>query len=155
VACNGVHGANRLASNSLLEGVVFGARAGRAMRQYRAVSGHCVPKTEEAFPEIEESTLRGLTWDHCGIVRNGEDLERGIGALDVTTRPLAVPSRADQELRNMHAVAGLIARCALARQESRGAHYRTDYPDKQREFQKHSVVKRGAEIEFRNFVTKD
>jgi L-aspartate oxidase len=149
VACNGVHGANRLASNSLLEGVVFGQRAGQAMRDHRPSAAGLEPPIEERFPNITEPALRGLTWDYCGIVRNGPDLERVLSALDVKTRPLKAISRSDHELRNMHAVAGLIARCALARRESRGAHYRTDYPDKRPEFQKHSVVSGGRDVEFR------
>ena len=58
------------------------------------------------------------------------------------------PNRALFELRNMHTVALLIARCALTRQESRGAHYRTDFPESRPQFQKHSLVSRGHEVTF-------
>ncbi len=145
VACTGVHGANRLASNSLLEGVVFGARAGRVMREYQPAAANAGEMLEETFPEISESAVRSLTWDHCGILRSGDGLREALSALDVKTRRL----EANYELRNMHTVAVLIARCALARRESRGAHYRVDNPEKRPEFQKHSVVSRAGDVEFR------
>jgi succinate dehydrogenase/fumarate reductase flavoprotein subunit len=65
------------------------------------------------------------------------------------TRPNPAARRQDFELRNMHAVAHLIARCALARRESRGAHYRLDYPEKQAAFAKHSVAAGHDEVKFR------
>jgi L-aspartate oxidase len=150
VACTGVHGANRLASNSLLEGVVFGARAGRAMREQRAVSPDSINAPKECFPEMAESALRSLTWDYCGILRSGAELDQALSELQVQTRQLPAASRADYELRNMHAVARLIALCALARRESRGAHYRLDEPEKKLEFQKHSIIARDREVEFRS-----
>ena len=75
VAASGVHGANRLASNSLLEGVVFGARAGRAMRE-RAASPivEARPLAEPVFPCASEDDLRLLAWEKCGIVRTGDGL---------------------------------------------------------------------------------
>jgi len=138
-ACTGVHGANRLASNSLLEGVVFGARAGRAMRE--AVAGRPATRIPEtALPDLSEDELRSLTWNHCGILRDAKGLSQALNALS-NPRP-GPPCRtiADYELRNMHAVAQLIAACALAREESRGAHYRLDFPGKRLAFHKHSVV---------------
>jgi L-aspartate oxidase len=150
VAANGVHGANRLASNSLLEGVVFGARAGAAMRELSGTAGACAPMPPEPlFPQASAGQLGSLAWDDCGIIRNGADLERVIGILKAL--PLAAtanPNRALFELRSMHTVTGLIARCALARAESRGAHYRTDFPDPRPEFQKHSVVSAVREVRF-------
>ena len=150
VASTGVHGANRLASNSLLEAVVFGARAGRAMRE---LAGTPVPRPtpppEPAFPRISEEELRRLAWDNCGIVRSGDGLAEACRRLKST--PLertAAPNRALFELRSMHAVALLIARCALAREESRGAHYRTDYPESRPEFRRHSVVSEDHEVVF-------
>ena len=148
-ACTGVHGANRLASNSLLEGVVFGARAGRAMSGQDAASAAPARHPEELFPEIEEARLRDLAWEHLGILRSGEGLERALAALQVRRCASASPTRADCELRNLDTLAVLIARCALARQESRGAHYRLDFPEKRPEFQKHSIVREGGEVEFR------
>jgi L-aspartate oxidase len=147
-ACTGVHGANRLASNSLLEGVVFGARAGRAMREQRSTATSAGAGIVETFPEITEQALRQLAWDHCGVLRSGADLERAIELLDVKSSPREGAARGDYELRNLHTVAGLIARCAVARRESRGAHYRTDYPEKRPEFQTHSTIWLGGDVEF-------
>ncbi len=127
VACTGVHGANRLASNSLLEGLVFGARAGRAMREY---SGGCDFRNAPlAIPETTAAELRDLAWNYCGILRNAEGLETAIRFLEsVRLVDAGKPGLASIELRNIYDVVGLIARAALTRRESRGAHYRTDYP---------------------------
>jgi L-aspartate oxidase len=154
VACAGVHGANRLASNSLLEGVVFGARAGRAMREWAGAPriGGIAP--EASFPEIAESELRDLAWRRCGILRSGEGLQEALARMEsVATSRSRLPLRADYEVRNLHSVATLIARAALARRESRGAHYRTDYPGREPAFAAHSVMQRDREgVEFRPVV---
>ena len=78
-ACSGVHGANRLASNSLLEGLVFGARAGEAMRKSASTSTHqgAIP-IPEFHPEIEESVVRQITWEYCGISREATGLNHAI-----------------------------------------------------------------------------
>lgn len=142
VACTGVHGANRLASNSLLEAVVFGLRAGRAM----AAHAHDATPPEGSrpsmrIPAIAENEIRELTWEQCGIVRDRAGLESALRALDGTEwKPAASPTLASIELRNMHQVASLIANCALWREESRGAHYRSDFPEKRPEFLKPSRV---------------
>ncbi len=141
-ACTGVHGANRLASNSLLEGVVFGARAGQSMASLPPAS---VPKAEHApdvmFPVITERDLRAIAWNACGVLRSGPELAAANKRL--CSRPLqrsAQPDRSAFELRNMHQVASLISRAALAREESRGGHYRTDFPHKSAAFEKHSFI---------------
>ena len=151
-AANGVHGANRLASNSLLEGVVFGARAGRAMRDappappcpskepYRVESG---AYASEAMEEI-----RSLAWEKCGIVRDGAGLEDAVGWLEARAGELP-PSPENAAVRNVHQVALLIARCALERRESRGAHFRADAPEKRVEFEKHTVISKDGGISFR------
>jgi len=127
VACTGVHGANRLASNSLLEGLVYGARAGRAMRDHK---GGCdFRKAPLTIPDTTASELRDLAWRDCGILRNAEGLEEAIRFLEsIRLLDAGKPGLASIELRNIYDVVGLIARAALARRESRGAHYRTDYP---------------------------
>lgn len=141
-ACTGVHGANRLASNSLLEGVVFGARAGRAMQECTsrpAASGE--PPAEPQFPAISEQELRALAWRDCGILRSGAGLQRACDTLEAL--PLArcpEAHRGHYELRNMHIVSLMVARCALAREESRGGHFRSDFPHKVPAFQKHSTI---------------
>ena len=150
VAATGLHGANRLASNSLLEGVVFGARAGMAMRECAGaplLGPDPLPDAE--FPCIFEHELRRLAWQDCGIIRSGERLAQACERLEHTPRrTTADPNRALFELRSMHTVLELIARCALARMESRGAHYRTDFPEPREEFRQHSLITRDHAVRF-------
>ncbi len=142
-ACTGVHGANRLASNSLLEGVVFGIRAGRAMRETPpAVAPDCPPSVDSIQSPGLAREIQRIAWESCGIVRSAEGLARACAQLEALTP-------ASSEERNMRQVALLIARCAQARKESRGAHFRVDYPLKDAAFEKHSVVSRDIEIAFR------
>jgi L-aspartate oxidase len=143
-ACTSVHGANRLASNSLLEGVVFGARAARAMlneRSQPALPRFHVPEENAAGPPIGPLEVQTLAWRHCGIVRDAAGLAEACRQLQ-STAPTP-------DARNPHVVALLIARCALAREESRGAHYRTDFPAKRDEFAVHSVVSKDGDVRFR------
>jgi L-aspartate oxidase len=149
VACTGVHGANRLASNSLLEGVVFGARAGRAMREtgWNGDSSQSEAAGFEA-PATDASEIRQLAWELCGIVRCGDGLRRAIEQLGECRHQAVGPTRERAALRNTHQVALLIARCALARKESRGAHFRTDFPVKRAEFEKHSVICKDSGVHF-------
>ncbi len=143
VACTGVHGANRLASNSLLEGVVFGARAGRAMAESAGGTSRPGPRPN-VFPQGETSShaARQLTWEKCGIVRDAGGLHDALLWLDGK-------GSEDVETRNILLVAKLIALCALSREESRGAHYRTDFPEKRSEFEKHTIIRKNAGITFR------
>ena len=146
VACTGVHGANRLASNSLLEGVVFGARAARAMLS----QGQGAPRgagaagggpARAAAPEtLGMAEIQDLAWRACGIVRDGAGLAEACRRLEAASP--------EPDARNLHEVAALIARCALAREESRGAHFRSDFPEKREKFAAHSIVKRGAAVRF-------
>jgi L-aspartate oxidase len=142
VACSGVHGANRLASNSLLEGIVFGARAGRAMREAPEVLLHASVETPVAlFPNATERELRALTWEYLGITRDGPGLEAALDRLQqypMTPNPQARLPQYD--LRSIHTVATLIARAALQREESRGAHYRNDFPEKRAAFERPSIL---------------
>ena len=147
-ACTGVHGANRLASNSLLEGVVYGERAGRAMRDACPSTKRLLVIEASRRPDISETALRSLTWEHCGVVRSGEGLGLAFKKLEGDCGARPCYSIADYELRNMHAVAKLMAASALARQESRGAHYRVDYPHKDDRFASHSVVSRDEAVRF-------
>jgi L-aspartate oxidase len=154
-AATGVHGANRLASNSLLEGLVFGARAGKTMReelrhtpasaQRRAVSnGPVGTATEEVIREVQDRM-----WQDVGLVRSGTGLKAAIEHLNRIAPRVAHPqTRRAHEAQNLHALALLVARSALAREESRGAHYRTDFPaHNDAKFLKHSLVK-GESIRF-------
>lgn len=148
-ACTGVHGANRLASNSLLEGLVFGARAAATMikeaKEVRLSPGaHAEPLKDVATKDAESfiQTVQQLMWNKVGIVRSRQSLTEAIQQLQASAQELPPPtSRRNCEARNIHTAALLIARSALARLESRGAHYRTDYPqhDDSR-FKKHSIV---------------
>jgi L-aspartate oxidase len=146
-ACTGVHGANRLASNSLLEGLVFGARAGEAMREI--VGKRPSGQTEKTpTPSMDVARLRALMWECAGVVRSGEKLR---GALNELTAAASEDSRLDRahgEARNLRQCAELIVRSAIAREESRGAHYRTDFPTHEdSRFRKHSIVQ-GEAIRF-------
>ena len=152
VACTGVHGANRLASNSLLEGLVYGARAARAMRnETRAPQSAVVPVTKSAIQndgspaETEKfiQKVQSKMWQHVAIVRDGKVLKQVVA--DLTAMQAHLPQSDDRrshEAANILQTGLLIARSALAREESRGAHYRLDFPLKNdRKFNKHSVVK--------------
>ncbi|MDP1738140.1 MAG: L-aspartate oxidase [Caulobacter sp.] len=120
-ASTGVHGANRLASNSLLEAAVFGARAGAAARDLPTLTSR-VP-TGAALPDLPDGALaelRGLMTRHAGVVRDAAGLEQLTQAVGgMKTRHGEGP---------ILAAAGLVAETALARRESRGAHYRSDFP---------------------------
>lgn len=156
-AATGVHGANRLASNSLLEGLVFGARAGKAMpenlarprsqpRQMKAQSsnGPLDPVEEQVIGNIQD-----IMWNHVGIVRTGAGLTNAIEQLNRLAMRVAHPrTRRAHEAQNLHAAGLLVARSALAREESRGAHYRIDFPThNDTKFLKHSIV-RGDSVGF-------
>jgi L-aspartate oxidase len=147
VACTGVHGANRLASNSLLEGLVFGARAGAAMRcgaagaaSFRESAFVDAPGTETAeggfgFSATDASRIQQLMWHDVGLVRDLAGLTRALATLDGAWLQMesgirhGEPLSADEwRFANLVAVGRLIARAALRRQESRGGHFRSDYP---------------------------
>jgi L-aspartate oxidase len=149
-ACTGVHGANRLASNSLLEGLVFGARAASTMIEEAKPPQH--PATASAEPLKNTATnsdaeafiqrVQQLMWNKVGIVRSRQGLTEAIKQLQESAQGLPPPTtRRNCEARNIHTAALLIASSALARLESRGAHYRTDYPEHQdQRFKKHSIL---------------
>ena len=106
----------------------------------------------EAFQLLAagEAEIRRIASDYCGILRCGDGLREAIRRLDDVRRSEApLLTRAQSELRNLHTLAGLIARAALAREESRGAHQRIDFPETAPEFAKHSRLQRAAdEVEF-------
>jgi L-aspartate oxidase len=138
-ACTGVHGANRLASNSLLEGLVFGARAAEAMTgpdvapALFAASCDCL--TGAAPAEMPDPLdVRDLMWRQAGLVRERAELERAVGTLAgwraavERARGAAPASRERRRLASLVTVGLLIARASLRREESRGGHYRADFP---------------------------
>jgi L-aspartate oxidase len=158
VACTGVHGANRLASNSLLEGLVFGARAGKAAASDHlsdgapsslSTSANDQPLTEQGrlsgsaeIPIAVRKRVRRLMWDRVGILRTREGIERALREFEqIALSPLG---RASQNFLN---VATLIARSALWREESRGAHFRMDFPKPDdQNWRVHSIVRGKEEI---------
>jgi len=169
-AATGVHGANRLASNALLEGLVFGARAGIAMakdapgskksaahlpgapapKTWDQLENHAVkPKPESPCPPAK-TRLAEIMWNQVGILRNAKDLKTAIESLDALDLPFARhPGRENHEQLNLRVLGLLIAQCALAREESRGSHYRADFPYRDDDrFQQHSVVSKGTDAGF-------
>jgi L-aspartate oxidase len=155
-ACTGVHGANRLASNSLLEGLVFGQRAGDAALRYSKQLGsrereNPLPpvrsqKIPPALPEAEiqaiRSSLRKLMWDKVGIIRTKKELLTVLRQLKQWDRALKRPhmDRAVLELKNMVTASTLIAYSALLREGSVGAHFRSDFPKKGKNWKKRTVI---------------
>jgi len=135
VAGTGVHGANRLASNSLLEGLVFGARVarriasgrGRACNSGNAARVPTVAATESS-PLPSRRVLQHTMWSGVGLIRDADGLDDAARALSSWHVPHATTVEGHED-ENLLAVARLITSAALARHESRGAHFRTDFPD--------------------------
>ena len=144
VACTGVHGANRLASNSLLEGLVFGRRAARCLASggesaatwptAPALPGEMLRLDQIIRPRVElgaplaaaiRQDLRTVMWEQVSLRRDGEGLQAAARRLQL----LAGVEPLDRETANMLFAAQAITACALARLESRGGHYRSDFPD--------------------------
>ncbi|MEP7308841.1 MAG: L-aspartate oxidase [Acidobacteriota bacterium] len=163
VACTGVHGANRLASNSLLEGLVFGARAAIAMPQppsaarlkadrVGASPESLVPDPQPAAASLDTAGVRDLMWRFAGLFRTRAGLQEAVGQLDRVyaiererVRAKSTDGDAWRHL-NLVTVAKLIARAALRREESRGGHFREDFPERDdRHWLVHVVDRRDAE----------
>ncbi|MFM8457669.1 MAG: L-aspartate oxidase, partial [Chthoniobacterales bacterium] len=158
VACTGLHGANRLASNSLLEALVFAHRAFlKATKNHKSAEDIALPEWRPgSVSDVDElvviyhnwDEIRRLMWDYVGIVRTDKRLQRAATRLrnlqkevqefywnfKVTTDLL--------ELRNLVTVAALIVDCAIARKESRGLHYTLDYPQPEERFLRDTIVRR-------------
>ena len=148
VACTGVHGANRLASNSLLEGLVWGGRAGRAMREWRGDAWSTPVGTDAPTMDpppsgprvaigIDEETVRRLMWADAGVFRTRAALDSVAATfqepcadLDRALSTGASFDRDQRRLASILTVGALIVRAATRREESRGAHSRTDFPDR-------------------------
>lgn len=151
VAANGVHGANRLHGNALLEALVFGARAGAAIRQELQPASRTARPPRAAYSNgpvdagVEEliGQIQDLMWNEVGLVRTRLGMEKAIKTLEEVAPKFAhSKTRRGHEAANLHSAALLVARSALAREESRGAHYRVDYPDHDdKKFLRHSLVR--------------
>jgi L-aspartate oxidase len=152
VACTGVHGANRLASNSLLEGIVFGARAGRGAIRYaeRAINSEDIIQTQEIpedrfFNNVDlkktKDLLRRIMWNKAGIIRCEESLISAKKCLKEweQIKKAYFDDQIGLELKNMLTVAGLIVDSALLRKGSVGAHYRSDFKEKGEGWQRHTL----------------
>jgi L-aspartate oxidase len=155
-AATGVHGANRLASNSLLEGLVFGARAGQSMREHAIAGTNTGEGMESRVSQFTDSDceatidkIQDLMWQYAGIVRDAAGLSKAFNMLKEIEGEISRPqTRRAHEAQNLHAAGMLVVRSALAREESRGAHYRLDFPHHNDEkFLKHSVLK-GDSVQF-------
>ncbi|MCI0412782.1 L-aspartate oxidase [bacterium] len=158
VACNGVHGANRLASNSLLEGLVFGARAAKSMEGH--LPGSLPLDREDAradlLPLIKgeaksglselRSLIQKLSWEHFGLLRDETGIRAGLNALQEI--PSFTPRNLEElELLNLLDCSKLMGSFALQRQESRGSHFRLDFPSSNRQLDGHHTVLRKGKLE--------
>jgi L-aspartate oxidase len=152
VACTGVHGANRLASNSLLEAVVFAARAADTTAKLLAEAagprgslpgGRPARGPDVAGPEELRGEIRDVLWMGAGIVRDDEGLavaRRALADLSAAVpREPASPEAA--ELANLHLVGELIVRSAILRKESRGLHFSRSHPDPDPAFQRDTIIR--------------
>jgi L-aspartate oxidase len=163
VACTGLHGANRLASNSLLEGLVFGRRAADKLADLRSEQlgivvedvpewqvGSAVPSDEAVVVAHNWDEVRRTMWNYVGIVRSDARLwraSRRVALLEEEIREYYwkhLVTRDLLELRNIQTVAELIISSAASRRESRGLHYTIDHPDSSPKYLPDTVAKRGV-----------
>ncbi len=159
VTCTGVHGANRLASNSLLEALVFADKACQSAVQFIKTQRHQMPRIphwddagtfnseEWVLISHDKMEIKNLMWDYVGIVRSNLRLERALSRIRLIRQEVENFYRRTKvtdglvELRNLATVAQLIIQSALLRKESRGLHYTTDYPNTNDEnFLKDTIV---------------
>jgi len=138
-------------SNSLLESLVYGTRAAKAICSAESVSPGTLRENEAVYSNgpvdsgIEEliGQMQDLMWNEVGVVRIRTGMQKAIKALEEMGPKLVHPkTRRAHEAANLHTTALMVARSALAREESRGAHYRVDYPGHDdKKFLKHSVIR--------------
>ncbi|MCM8758503.1 MAG: L-aspartate oxidase [Candidatus Omnitrophica bacterium] len=153
VACTGVHGANRLASNSLLEGLVFGARAGKKARDeistmkkdsHSKISSFRVKKHNGPFIDIYDlqRSIKSLMWRNVGIERDAGSLGEAMQKLDAWGKYIFLNeffSPTGWEVQNMFILSLVMTHAALSRQESRGAHFRKDFPEPNEKWKKRQM----------------
>lgn len=159
VACTGVHGANRLGSNSLVEGLVFGHRAGRrAAENCRKMEEAPPVRTLQGLPQEPaygrlnltdvENSLRSVMWRNVGVNRNEDDLDEALNMITFWCRYVMDKEFGEPDgwqLQNMLAVSRLIAMSARQRTESRGVHYRTDHPETSGHWKRHIIMSKTGE----------
>lgn len=154
-ACNGIHGANRLASNSLLEGLVFGRLIGLQVDDLVNNSGRTMPfedivyKTERIPKEFDKSAYKvGIQNEmtrNVGIIRNRQGLIKALDKVDVcgeNLKDMLNVTIQDYELQNIILLSRLVINSALEREESRGAHYRTDFKQTDDEKWKRHIIRK-------------
>lgn len=147
-SCTGVHGANRLASNSLLESIVFGFKSAHSAK--KEINKIKIEKTQRLdgeeklkYPVCDDeiintyiSNIRSVMWKKVGIVRNNADLKLALSEFSKYKKEIEklysnhTPTYELVELRNIVTVALMVTNCAIMRKESRGLHYNTNYPEK-------------------------
>ncbi len=165
VTCSGLHGANRLASNSLLEGLVYGNRVAHALEEGQWVTpgelpewntGSAVPSDEAVVVSQNWDELRRFMWNYVGIVRSDKRLKRAARRIALLKEEIReyywahLVNRDMLELRNIADVADLIVQCAMARHESRGLHYTLDHPEVDNErCGNDTIVERGVPAHIR------
>jgi L-aspartate oxidase len=153
VACTGVHGANRLASNSLLEGFVYGARAGKSAVEYikNIKTKKIIQSGKRKSPapgtfdsEKIKNSLKKLMWEKVGIIRCGESLNSAKEQLREWDFIIKADfsGRQELELKNMLTLADLIVAAAILREGSIGSHYRSDFTSRGESWQKHTLCKK-------------
>ncbi len=151
-ACTGAHGANRLASNSLLETVIFAKRAVQRTLASPDTAATATPGAVDLSspalaeaPPPQRATRQALMWEQVGIMRDGPGLARAKAVLAAWQAALPRPTdRPTHELANLLTCARLVTEGALLREESRGAHYRSDFPEPREEWRRHIVFRRGG-----------
>ncbi|MCK5023638.1 MAG: L-aspartate oxidase, partial [Candidatus Aenigmarchaeota archaeon] len=152
VACTGVHGANRLASNSLLESLVFSSQTLSAVTEYakdKEIETVELEKIEVngADPRMLRDDLKSLMWNNCGMIRTKEGMEKALKQIENIEYELGKITN-DKinpkivELENMIDVSKLIVSAALRREESRGTHFRSDFPAKDHKWERHIALRK-------------
>lgn len=171
-ACTGLHGANRLASNSLLEGLVFAQRAAEKLRTQISELrtrpwpdvrewevGSACPSDEAVIITQNWDEIRRLMWNYVGIVRSDNRLERALGRVKLLEKEIQeyywryLVTRDLLELRNIQTVAQLIIQSAAFRKESRGLHFTINYQDRDESHRGDSTLKRGFAAQLRSLST--
>ena len=157
-SCSGVHGANRLASNSLLEAMVFAKDAIDSIaskNDAKIIGENIIKEWDDSGTEFADEwvlvshnlyEIQKIMWDYVGIVRNNVRLQRALKRICLVREEIEEFYKKTKvctpvlELRNIACVAELVTRCAILRKESRGLHFTTDYPQKSTEFEKDTVI---------------